>query len=461
VTRLALLAALLALALAAPASGSSWTTFGHDVERTGFDPNETQLDGGAAARLRQTWAVPVGGMVDAQPTYAPAVTLPDGRRVDLVLVGTEAGRLLALDAASGATVWTRALGTVKTSCADLPDGVYGISAASVVDPVARRVYTASPDDRIHALDLATGAELRGWPVSLGVRAKTDHVWGALNLFRGRLYAGVSSYCNNAFYRGALMAVDVRRAKLVARRWLTGPRHHGAGIWGWGGVAIDSANGRVYAGTANGQSKPQDLPYAEHVLRFSPSLRIEAADKPKLRRKADADFGAHPLLLHGQGCPPQLVIAHKSGMLLLYDRARIARGPRQRLQLGDPESLDQFGTYAWSPPARRLFVNLVTDHDPYRAGIVALDLGTDCRLHLAWQSRTAEEHALRGVPVVADGVVWSTAGDKLYAVAADDGRRLWGGGSTFGNLVPAAPVPADGRLFAAGWDGRLHAFAPGS
>ena len=79
--------------------GSSWTTFGHDLERTGFDPNETLLDPGAAARLREAWSVPVGGLVDAQPTYAPAVTLADGRKVDLVIVGTEAGRLLALDAA--------------------------------------------------------------------------------------------------------------------------------------------------------------------------------------------------------------------------------------------------------------------------------------------------------------------------------------------------------------------------
>src|SRR4051794_723569 len=384
------------LVLAAPAGGSSWTTFGHDRERTGFDPNETLLDPGAAARLREAWSVPVGGLVDAQPTYAPAVALADGRKVDLVIVGTEAGRLLAVDAADGSTVWSRDLGTVKTTCADLPGGVYGIGAASVVDTVARRVYTASPDDRIHATDLATGREVRGWPVALGTSPKNTHVWGALNLFRGRLYAGVSSYCNNAFYRGALMAVDTKRARLAARRFLTGPHHHGAGIWGWGGVAIDSATGRVYAGTANGQSKPQDLPYAEHVLRFSPGLKIEAADLPRVRRKPDADFGAQPLLLRGAGCPPQLAIAHKSGMLLLYDRTRIGRGPRQRLQLGDPESLDQFGTYAWSPLDPRLVVSLATDHAPYRSGLVALDLGTDCRLHLAWQTPTAEEHALRGV-----------------------------------------------------------------
>jgi hypothetical protein len=195
--------------------------------------------------------------------------------------------------------------------------------------------------------------------------------------------------------------------------------------------------------------------------MSPGLRIEAADRPRVRRPPDADFGAHPILLRGAGCPPQLAVVHKTGMLLLYDRARLARGPRQRLQLGDPASLDQFGTYAWSPPDRRLFVNLATDHGPYRAGIVALSLGADCRLRLAWQTRTAVEHALRGVPVVAAGVVWSTAGEKVYALAAADGRPLWDSGTALGNLVPAAPVPADGRLFAAGWDGRLHAFAPGS
>jgi outer membrane protein assembly factor BamB len=454
------LALVCLLLLAAPAAGSSWTTFGHDVERTGFDGGETLLDPGATARLREAWSVPVGGMVDAQPSYAPAVALPDGRTLDLVLVATESGRLTAVDAASGATLWSRELGTAKTTCADLPNGVYGISSASVVDMAARRVYTASPDDRIHALDLATGAEVAGWPVSLGVRPKTDHVWGALNLFRGRLYAGISSYCNNAFYRGALMAIDVKRARLITRRRLTDARRHGAGIWGWGGVAIDSANGRVYAATANGQSHPQDAKYAEHVLRFSPSLRLEAANRPRVRRPPDADFGAHPLLLRTAGCPPQLVVAHKTGMLLLYDRNRLARGPRQRLQLGDPTSLDQFGTYAWSPPDRRLFVNLVTSHGPYRAGIVALSLGSSCRLRLAWQTRTATDHALRGVPVVAGGVVWSTAGQRVYAVAAADGRPLWDSGSTFTNLIPGTPVPADGRLFAAGWDGRLRAFLPG-
>jgi outer membrane protein assembly factor BamB len=89
--------------------------------------------------------------------------------------------------------------------------------------------------------------------------------------------------------------------------------------------------------------------------------------------------------------------------------------------------------------------------------VALGLGANCRLKLAWQAPAGDEHELRSVPVVAAGVVWAGAGARVYALATADGRRLWDSGETLGNIAPAAPVPADGRLFVAAWDGRLHAY----
>jgi hypothetical protein len=231
------------------------------------------------------------------------------------------------------------------------------------------------------------------------------------------------------------------------------------VWGWGGVSVDSSTGRVYAATANAQTHRQYSDLAEHVLRLSPDLRLEAADLPRVRRGGDADFGAHPILLRGDGCPPQLAVIHKSGVLLLYDRDRIARGPRQRLQLADAGSEDAFSTYAWSAPDRRLYVSLPSGEPPYRAGVVALRLGSDCRLKRGWQARTGDDHELRAVPVVAGGVVWSSAGQRLYALAASDGRRLWDSGTTFGQVIAAAPVLGDGRLFASSWDGRMRAFAP--
>ena len=444
--RLALLALLLCLALPGAAAAAPWTTFGFDPERTSFDPLETALTPATVPSLRQLWSADVGAVVDTQASYAGG----------LVLVGTEHGEEIALDAATGSVVWRRDLGTQKTTCKDTPGGQYGVSAPAVVD--GTRVYVAGGDGKLHALDLATGAELPGFPVTITPRPAIEHVWGGLNLFGGRLYAGIASFCDNAFYRGALVAIDVAQAKRVARIYLTKPHVHGGGVWGWGGVGIDTRTGRVYAATANAQSHRQDADLAEQVLRLSPDLKLEARDNPRVVRRGDADFGAHPILFRRPGCPGQLAVIHKTGTLLLYDRNRIATGPRQRLQLADQGSQDAFSTYAWD--GTKLYVSIPSGAPPYRGGVVALRLGTDCRLKRGWQARTGDDHALRAVPVVAGGVVWTSAGQRLYALAADDGRRLWDSGTTFGQVIAAAPALGDGRVFTSSWDGRVRAWGLG-
>src|SRR4051794_6301134 len=443
VPRVALIVALFALALPGLALGAPWTTFGFDPERTSFDPLETALTPETVPGLRQLWSTDVGAAVDTQASYA------GGR----VLVGTEHGEEIALDAATGAVLWRRDLGITKTTCHDTPGGIYGVSSAAVID--GDRAYVAAADGKLHALDLATGAELPGWPVTITPHPDVEHVWGGLNLVGGRIYAGYSSYCDNQFYRGAIVAIDAASARRVARIFLTRARIHGGGVWGWGGVAIDSLTGRVYAATADAQTRRQDADLAEHVLRLSPDLKVEASHLPKVRRPPDADFGAHPILFRGAGCPPQLAVMHKTGTLFVYDRDRLARGPRQTLQLADHASQDSFGTYAWD--GRRLYVALMSGTAPYRSGVVALRLGSDCRLKRGWQSRTGEDHLLRAVPVVAGGVVWSSAGQRLYALAADDGRRLWDSGTTFGQIVVASPALGDGRVFTSSWDGRVRAW----
>ena len=425
------------------ACAAPWSTFGFDPERTGFDPLETAITPANVGALHQLWSTDVGGAVDTQASYAGG----------LVLVGTEQGDEIALDAATGSIVWRRSLGKQHTTCHDTPGGDYGVSAPAVID--GTRAYVAGGDGKLHALDVATGAEAPGFPVTITAKPKIEHVWGALNLFDGRVYAGVASFCDNAFYRGAIVAIDVARAKRVARLYLTKPHVFGGGVWGWGGVGIDTTNGRVYAATANAQTHKQNADYAEHVLRLSPSLKVESADDAPVRRRGDADFGAAPILFRRTGCPPQLAVMHKSGMLLLYDRSRVGRGPRQRLQLGDRGSEDAFGTYAWADG--RLFVALPSGQSPYRGGVVALRLGSDCRLKRGWQGTTGDDHDLRASPIVAGGIVWSSAGQRLYALDETDGHRLWTSGSAFGQVVTAAPALGDGRVFTSSWDGRVRAF----
>jgi hypothetical protein len=232
------------------------------------------------------------------------------------------------------------------------------------------------------------------------------------------------------------------------------------MWGWGGVAIDAASGDVFAATADALAPPANGLGADSVHRLTGGLRPRARNRPPTPAVQDAEFGGAPLLLRGRGCPPQLVVAHKSGLMFLYDRDRLAAGPRQAIQIGRPGLLGTFGTYAWSAARRTLFVANNSAGD-LPQGLVALRLTVACGLELAWSQPAGPDPGVLSPPVTANGVVYVATGyDRhVLAFAADTGQVLWTSPRLNGGAY-GAPTVASGRLFVAGWDGLLHAYAPG-
>ena len=444
--RCGLAAFLTAIAFAAPASAADWTTFGFDNQRTGFSPGETALGATSARALQHRWAYDIGGVVNAQPLYADGV----------VFAGSERGRVAALDAQTGLPIWTRQVSRVDTICNDVPQGVHGVSATPVIDRERNVIWVAGGDSRVWAFDLDTGKTRRGWPVKVG--RKHEHVWGALTLSRGRLLVGTASHCDNAFYTARLVALHPKSGERL-RKWLPVGRARGGGIWGWGGVVAD-AGGDLYVATANAQyPRPENYRYAEHVVRLSRRLRVKASHHPRIPKIDDNDFGGSPILFRAPDCPPQLAVVHKNGQVLLYDRERIRRGPRQRLQLGSQAAFSALGTHAYWPAERMLYVANGSTGD-YRQGLVALRLGERCRLRLAWQEPVGTDPTWPTSPVVANGIVayGDGSGQRLRVFDALDGTALWDSGTTTGDLY-GAPIIADGMLIAPSWDQKIHAFSP--
>jgi outer membrane protein assembly factor BamB len=440
----ALAVAVAVAAHGAPAHAADWTTFGFNSARTGH-PADESLD---AANLGEAWSYDLGGVINAQPLYVDGV----------VFAGSERGTFAALDAATGEPIWTRHLTAVDTICNDVPEGIHGISATPVLDRARGTIWVADGDGRVWALDMATGRTRRGWPVRVGGRG--EHVWGALALSRGRLYVATARHCDNAFYRGRLVALDPDTGSLK-RRWLPVGRAHGGGIWGWGGAVVDDRDGDVYVATANAQyPRPENYRHAEHLVRLSPRLRVRASHHPSLPKVDDNDFGGSPILMRARGCPPQLAVVHKNGQVFLYDRDRIRHGPRQRIQVGNQESFSALGTHAWSRSRRTLFVANGSS-GRYAQGLVALRLGSACRLALAWEAPFGDEPTWPTTPVVANGVVvlGDGSGKTLRAFKASDGTPLWDSGDATGDLY-GAPIVAGGMLFAPSWDEKLHAFSDG-
>src|SRR4051812_18503400 len=425
---LSALASLVAPAAAGAHGGPGWLTYGYDVQRTGDDAAETTLGPANAPSLHPVWTHRLDAVSNTQPIVVEDVPTAGAPR-DLVYVGSEHGTLDAVDAGTGALVWSRDLGSLDTRCEDMPDTVFGVTGAPVADPLTGRLYAVGASGLMYALDLATGVTLPGWPVAVTDHPTHEHVWTGLNLVGGTVYAGIASYCDFRPYHGRLVAVDTATAAISATFFTLGREgRSGGAIWGWGGASVDPGAAAVYVSTGNSFQPTQFVPFAEDVVRLAePGLAVVAAHHPSLVGK-DVDFGSTPTLYQAPGCPPQLAIENKSGVLFVYDRDAIDAGPVARLQLADVEGDEFVGMPAWSAATGDLYVSNSSDSSsgPYRHGMVALHVGADCQPALAWQTTAGPRESVVSTPSVANGVVYygDGTGGHLRAFDAVTGEQLW-------------------------------------
>src|SRR4051794_11240853 len=456
-----------ALALAAAVGAGSAraatdvTTFGYDLQRTGLNPQETAIGPGNAGTLALRWSAATGrAALYTQPLVATGVAAKGGGTRDLVYVGGRGGGLVAVDRATGAIAW-KALGTGQL------DGVFG---TPTLDRAGRTLYAATWGDDLHALDEATGKERPGWPIHLTPAGLTsDRVWGGLTLVGTSLYVEVASAGDHPPYRGEVIRVDVTRRK-VANTWFSGGTSglDGGGLWGFGGVSVEPSGSALYAATGNGLGANEHAAYFDQVVRLGRALRLRAANYPGLVGR-DVDFGATPLLYRAPGCPARLAVMNKSGVLLVYDRAAIAEGPRQRLQMSTVGSLF-IGVPAYDPGRKLIFVNNPSESrdGKFKRGLVALRVGADCGLSVAWQKALGAAGGSGGLslsvpPTVANGVVYAvrSADSAVYALDAATGAQLWSSGTRITGGIYGAVTVANGQLLVPAVNGTLYAFAPAS
>lgn len=154
-------ALILAVSVSARQGGEiPWMANGRDVEGTRFSP-AAEITRDNVNRLELAWTYRTGeagpGFATTKPTSFEATPLlVDG----VMYVGTPLGRVIALDPASGAERW---LFDPKVA-RNVPYGDFatrGVStwldeAAAADSLCRRRVFVASPESRLHALDARSG-----------------------------------------------------------------------------------------------------------------------------------------------------------------------------------------------------------------------------------------------------------------------------------------------------------------
>jgi outer membrane protein assembly factor BamB len=440
-------------------TATDWLMYGFNLQRTGENPFESILTPSTVGGLHELWSFDLGAVTIMQPVLATGVIV-NGSPMDLVYMGAEHGDLYAIDVASGTMVWQRNLGSQQTSCHDMPDGVFGVSGSPFLDRTNNRMFVVGGDGNMYALDLSTGATLSGWPVAVTTDPANEHTYGAVNVNNGIAYAETASYCDLTPYHGKIVAVKIATHTVLGTFLPAGPRTNGGGIWGPGGASIDPATGDVFTATGNALTNPENFRYCESVVELSSALRVVGSNYPGLTGK-DVDFGATPILYQPPGCLPMVAAKNKTGVLVTYQRGNVSAGPNQRLQIANVGDWQFNGIPAWSDTTHLLYISNSSDSNSAQTkhGMVALSVGANCNLRLAWQTTVGPNFASVSPPTVAGGVVYygDGSGSQLLAFDAVTGTQLWSSQSTITGAIYGAPTVVNGEVFVGAWDGKLYAF----
>jgi hypothetical protein len=264
----------------AKARGTDVTTYKNDLSRSGQNLSESALNlttvTSSTFGLLRT--LPVDGKVDAQPLYLSALSAAGGS-FNTVFVATEHDSVYAFDADSGAVIWhVSLLGTGETpsdarGCIQVMPEI-GVTSTPVIDRAAGAhgtlyVVAMSIDaqsnfhQRLHALDVATGAELLNGPIDINgafpatgtatssFDPKSYEERAALLLLNGTVYTSWTSHCDIAPYGGWI--ITYAQSSLARNGVLNVAANSSSGpaIWmAGGGPAVDSS-GNIYLLTANG------------------------------------------------------------------------------------------------------------------------------------------------------------------------------------------------------------------
>ena len=355
----------------APAdSGQDWTTWGYDVQRTGYNPNETTLSPTTVHGLHLLWSFPFPLKSDNAPVLATNV-LVDGVPTNLIYAGDRTGTFHAVNADTGTEVWSRQLGT-NVTCA----GVLGVTDTAVIDRSTNLLYVAGGDGQLYALDLATGADAPGWPLDITM-FPNEYVWSAITEFDGSLYVAVASGCDALGTNyGRVVRVDPDTLTQTAAFYVRMVRTRASGAGASGAGAASRSTRRTATPTRCPRTASRTAGTSTSCTRRASSgstgdLSVVSSNYPGLRGR-DVDFGSTPVLFDApHGCGPQVAAEAKTGEVIVWDRDDIASGPVDRVRIS---SADLIGVPAWDPARQLLFVGNNADvaqrHLPRRTARVS-------------------------------------------------------------------------------------------
>ncbi len=455
-----------------------------------IDPTMTKASA-ASFHIDPAFNAQVAGSIYGQLLYAAAGA--GGK--DVVIAATEENNVAAFDAITGATVWTRNLGT-PVPLSQLPCGninPLGITGTPVIDPASHTIFldamTLSGDGitkkhLIFALSLADGSTLPGWPVDVSAvvtsgstvfDSSVQNQRGALAFVNGTVYVpygGLAGDCGN--YHGWLVGVPVSNTASL-KAWATGAA--GGGSWATSGVASEDGSLFIATGNTFGATTWSG---GNALLRFTagPVFSGLSADyfAPadwQALDSADLDLGGTgPVLLDVPGAVPSklLVGLGKDGKIYLADRENLGGigGQVAVSQVSTGAIINAAAAYTTASGTYVVFKGNGSNCPAGQSGnltAVRMVPGAPPGIQTAWCTQQNGE----GSPMVTttdghhEAIVWTVGAEgdnRLHGFDGDTGQVVYDGGGA-GDVIGFVrryhtPILANGRIYVAA-DGVVKAF----
>lgn len=352
-------------------------TYHNDNMRTGRNTSETTLTlkNVNSTTFGKLFVIPADGLVDAQPLYAPNIAIPGNGTHNVLFVATEHDTVYGFDADNGANLWhvtmlksgenpsdnrncgqvTPEIGVTATPVIDLTAGPHGTIYVVAMSKDSSSNY----HQRLHALDITTGAEEFGGPVDIVAKypGSGDNSQNGFVVFDPKQYkdrAGLllvnhviyttwASHCDIRPYTGWVISYNETTLAQQSVINVTPNGSEGA-IWAAGFGPAEDSNSNIYFLDANGvfdttlnsNGFPINGDYGNAIVKLSTKNRkMAVADYFNMyntvsESNADEDLGSGggmvvPNFTDSSGGKHQLVVgAGKDRNIYLADRTNMGK-----------------------------------------------------------------------------------------------------------------------------------------
>ena len=498
-----------------PPSTVTVLTYHNDAGRTGQNLNEKIL---TAANVNSTGFGKMGflavtGLVDAEPLYVPHLTI-NGASHNVVFVVTEHDMAYAFDADTFAQLWSVSLvgageqPSDNRGCGQVTPEI-GITSTPVIAPTAGThgtmwLVAMSKDSsgnyyqRLHALDLTTGADLETAAVAqasvpgTGSSSSGGTVTfvpaqykerAALLLLNGVVYTSWASHCDDPGYTGWVMAYNGSTLQQTAVLNLTanGTTQGGkeGAIWMSGDGPAADASGNIYLLVGNGTFDttlnsggfPSQGDYGNAMVKIATAGgQLSVADYFTMHdslseSSGDVDLGSGgelllPDMTDSAGATRQLIVgAGKDSIIYLADRTSMGKFNPTADQIYQEVTSNGISGGVWAMPAYfngTLYYGSVSDN------LKAFSF-SNATIRTPAASHSATSFGYPGTtPSISangasNGIVWAveaaSGGGALHAYDATNlatelynSNQAAGGRDNFSDNKFVTPMIANGKVY---------------